>query len=186
MKKIKLTFSLLLTVLLFSCSEKDLLTEDVNVTPVQEAIPEGSGDFVSQEQALEIAGKFLSGEPGASTRALENASVKAVIDEENGGSPAMYVVSYPEGGWAIVSATRNYFPVLAHSDEGSFSLENVSESGLSVWMAETKDAVRFSESLADSVKRQINTQWLAYGEVKTKTPSGPQTRNWNDFYNRVA
>ncbi|MDR2911409.1 MAG: C10 family peptidase, partial [Bacteroidales bacterium] len=167
---------------------KDLLPEDVNIAPVQEEISANTGDetFVSSEQALEIAGKFLSSDSGAETRALENVSVEAIKDEENGGNPAMYVVNYPEGGWAIVSATRNYFPVLAHSDKGSFNLENISESGVSVWIAETKEAMRLCKDLADSVKVQINTQWLTYEEAMMKISSVPQTRNWNDFSNRIA
>ncbi|MDR2911095.1 MAG: Spi family protease inhibitor, partial [Bacteroidales bacterium] len=97
----------------------------------------------------------------------------------------MYVINYPEGGWAIVSATRNYFPVLAHSDKGSFDLETASKSGVSVWMAETKEAMRLSKDLADSVKVQINTQWLAYEEAQKKALSGPQTRGYNEMMNRI-
>ncbi|MDR2911603.1 MAG: C10 family peptidase [Bacteroidales bacterium] len=189
MRNINLKFvsSLLLAFFLFSCSEKEPLSEELSQPSKQEIIADTVDEtFVSQEQALEIADKFLSSESGAETRALENVSVEAVKDEENGGNPAMYVVNYPEGGWAIVSATRNYFPVLAHSDKGSFNLENISESGVSVWMAETKEAMRLSKDLADSVKVKINTQWLAYEETKIQVPSVPQTRNWNDFYNRVA
>ncbi|MDR2909892.1 MAG: C10 family peptidase, partial [Bacteroidales bacterium] len=172
---------------LFSCSEKDLLPEDVNIAPVQEEISANTGDetFVSSEQALGIAGKFLSSESGLETRALENVSVEAVKDEENGGNPAMYVVNYPEGGWAIVSATRNYFPVLAHSDKGSFNLENISESGVSVWMAETKEAIRLSKDLADSVKVQINAQWLAYEEAPKRTHSATQTRGYYEMIERM-
>ncbi|MDR2911096.1 MAG: hypothetical protein LBV47_07020 [Bacteroidales bacterium] len=50
---------------------------------MQEEIPVNSNGetFVSSEQALEIAGKFFSSEPGAETRALEGASVEAVKDE---------------------------------------------------------------------------------------------------------
>ncbi|MDR2910522.1 MAG: C10 family peptidase [Bacteroidales bacterium] len=184
----KLIISLLFMVFLFSCSEKDLLPEDVNIAPLQEEIPvNANGEtFVSSEQALEIAGKFLSGESGTETRALANAAVATVTDEKNNNAPAMYVVNYPEGGWVIVSATRNYFPVLAHSDKGSFNLENVSQSGISVWVAETKDAVRLSESLADSVKVQINTQWLAYEDAQKKSLSAPQTRSYQAMYNRIS
>ncbi|MDR2911433.1 MAG: C10 family peptidase [Bacteroidales bacterium] len=183
---LKMLVLFLFTVFLFSCSEKEPLMEEMNQLPKQE-IPVGSGEeiFVSLEQALEIAGKFLSSESGVETRALENVSVETIKDEENGSNPAMYVVNYPEGGWVITSATRNYFPVLAHSDKGSFNLENVSQSGVSVWMAETKDAVRLSKDLADSVKVQINTQWLAYEETKIKVPSVPQTRTQADMDTRM-
>ncbi|MDR2910311.1 MAG: C10 family peptidase, partial [Bacteroidales bacterium] len=167
---------------------KDLLPEDVNIAPVQEEISANTGDetFVSSEQALEIAGKFFSGESGAETRALANAAVATITDEKNGGNPAMYVVNYPEGGWAIVSATRNYFPVLAHSDKGSFEIKPESEmGGVVVWLDEVKTNMRASDEFDAETKSRINAQWLAYEDAQKRTLSAPQTRGYNEMMNRI-
>ena len=96
----------------------------------------------------------------------------------------MHVVNYPEGGWAIISATRDYFPVLAHSDEGYFDLETVSLSGVEIWMAETKDAIRVSDDFDIATKAQVRSQWLTYEEASRKT-SEPQTRNWQAMSARI-
>ncbi|MDR0206813.1 MAG: Spi family protease inhibitor, partial [Bacteroidales bacterium] len=116
--KKNLTVSLLAALLLFACSEKNLLMEDVNSNVTQE-IPANSDSetFVSIKKATDIAEMFLNREVGfAKTRAtvsLAKTTVETVRDEKSGNAPAMYVVNYPEGGWVIVSATRNYYPILA-------------------------------------------------------------------------
>ena len=122
---------------LFACSEK-LPMEDLNLNLKQEITANSDESFVTSKQAAEIAEKFLSKEPGAATRSFASARVETVRDAENGNAPAMHAVIYPEGGFVIVSATKDYFPVLAYSDENPFDMEVALQSGVSVWLEETK------------------------------------------------
>lgn len=184
-KKYFLIVALFTATFMFACSEKFPLEE---VTLIEQEITTDYDDenFVSPEQALYIAEKFLNRDPDAKTRAFASAKVETVRDEKNSNNPTMHVINYPEGGWLITSATRNYFPVLAYSDEGSFDLEDVHLSGVSVWMAETKEFIRVSDELDTEAKAQINSQWMAYEEGNIrKTASVPQTRGYQEMYDRI-
>ena len=84
---LKYIISLTVALFLFSCSEK-LPLEEMNLNVEQEEIFDNE-NFVSSKQALEIAEKFLSKEPGATTRAFTSAKVETVRDVENSNTPVL-------------------------------------------------------------------------------------------------
>ena len=50
----------------------------------------------------------------------------------------LYVCNYYEsGGFVIVSATKNYYPILAYSETGSMNVEEAMKTGFSVWSEKT-------------------------------------------------
>jgi hypothetical protein len=178
MKKLLLVAAIV-GIALTGCRDDGLFMEAANPNVEPEVFADGTS--VSSKQALEIAEKFFGMEGGATTKASATARVETVRDERSGDSPAMHVVTYPEGGFVIVSATKDYFPVLAWSDENPFDLENVSQSGVSVWMEETKDAIRASEDFDAEAKAQIRQQWLLYedaGAVLLRTLRPGAGRRW--------
>jgi hypothetical protein len=183
MKKIKkATVSLFAAVFLFACSD-NLLKEDTNLNFDQDvSVTFDEETFVSLEQAANVAEMFLRGEiaKNGGTKSLSKSSIETVIDKNN---PAMYVVNYPEGGWVIVGATKNYYPVLAYNDEGYFDLDAVSLSGVSVWMEETKDAIRESAALDDSTKVSMNFIWQSYEKNQKRITS--ESKNYTDMLNRI-
>lgn len=86
--------------------------------------PEGIGAKVSIEKATDIVSKFLNYQafPNLSSRSegyKETDGSPIVISDDNG-NPSIYVINYKNGGFVLVSATRNYYPILAFSDKGSF------------------------------------------------------------------
>ena len=118
---------------------------------------------VSETQAVDVAGAFFalqSGEGGATRAATlaqtTPASVKAV--RADACTPAMHVINYPGGGFAIISATRDYYPVLAYSDEGSFELTD-DMGPVDVWLSETKESIRVASSLDAEAKASIRAEW---------------------------
>ena len=149
--------------LLFACNRKEYLNLDMeNKQEFREIVD--TPIFVSTEQAIEVANAFFGVQTGifglkSNVATRSTASIEAVKDQSN--DPIMYIVNYPEGGWAIVSATRNFYPVLAYSDENSFELS--SDMGpVEAWIAETKDAIRDSENLNDTTKALIRNMWNEY------------------------
>ena len=58
----KMTVLLLTVILLFSCSEKNLQFEDVNLITQEFPVNSDNETFVSSKQAIEIAEKFFSKE----------------------------------------------------------------------------------------------------------------------------
>lgn len=115
---------------------------------------------VSQEEATCIAAKFL----GSQTKRkldTEKFSNKAITDSKDGNNPLMYALNCAEGGYVIVSASRNYYPILAYSEENSFELkENVG--GLKVWLNETEVAIKNSNLLDDKKKSSIRSMWKCF------------------------
>ncbi len=121
------------------------------------------GTVVSEMAAVRVAENFFTGPggEGLATRSASGAlksptSVKSV--EADTGEPAMHVINYSGGGFAIVSATRDYHPVLAYSDEGSFELTD-DMGAVEVWLSETKESIRVAESLDAEAKASIRAQW---------------------------
>ena len=147
------------TFLFFACSDKEIFVQDL---PQDEpAIPEDSIS-VSAKQAIEVANAFFNKQEGFSalknSMSKQNASVEAIKDENN---PLMYVVNFPEGGWAIISATRDYYPVLAYSEENSFLL--APDMGpVAFWMDMIKDDIKASKNFDDQEKSEINILWKSY------------------------
>ena len=189
MRKIlkNLTVSLLATLLLFACGDDkymgnyDYLNSD---TEVSVTIDEET--FVSLELATSVAEAFLSVEVAkkGAAKSFANASVETVKDKNN--NPSMYVVNYPEGGWVIVSATRNYVPVLAFSEKGSFEIKPAAEMGGAVlWLEETKEAVRVSGFLADSTKTQMRSMWQTYETNGFKISESSGAKNYQMMEARI-
>ncbi|MBR1595407.1 MAG: Spi family protease inhibitor [Phocaeicola sp.] len=71
------------------------------------------------------------------------------INGDNG-EPSMYVVNYADNkGWVIVSASTDYAPILAHSDEGNFEVSNIEGNAIEVWVDETKAAIESMKTAPD-------------------------------------
>lgn len=71
------------------------------------------------------------------------------INGDNG-EPAMYVVNYANNkGWVIVSASTDYAPILAHSDEGNFEVSNIEGNAIEVWVDETKSVIETMKTAPD-------------------------------------
>ena len=125
--------TLLIVALFFSaCSNDDLFLDQEEVGQDFSAIPECTV-LVSSKQAIEVANAFFGinadrlGLKSSGSAQRANASVEAIRDQD--GDPLMYIVNYPEGGWAIVSATRSYYPILAYNDENAFVMRAPHEMG---------------------------------------------------------
>lgn len=156
-----------------SCERTISLSEEIPMTYDSEQTHQVEQDpFVTMEQALNTAGLFMGANYSVpSTRATETESPgpSTIQTIEKDGKPLMYVVNYDEGGFVIVSATRDYLPILAYSEDGFFDVSSV-EGGLSLWVDETMAAVETSGEQADSVRTSMNRLWRAYEEDGTKAP----------------
>lgn len=153
----------LLTVVTMACN-KDLITN----TEVQEKVLRESDDvtFVSKSKANEIAEAFfgtLSNDLVTKSN-INLASTETIRDSSSENTPLMYVINYADGGFVIISATKDYYPVLAYSDEGSFVLREDMGS-VAVWLGETKEAIRQSKTLNKEIKAKISSMWRRYDPI---------------------
>jgi uncharacterized protein YvpB len=137
---------------------------------------------VSSVQAVEIAeiffGRQVSGGSALRKSSGRGISVETVKESDN---PLFHVINYPEGGWIIVGATKNYYPVLAFSEENSFMMspDNV---GLATWIEETKEAVRISNAFDGETKNEIRAMWRTFEESEGQldSASSPMLRSFNN------
>lgn len=116
--------------------------------------------FISPERALEVAASHTKVYASRAERTVENLEV---VTDDNG-DVLLYVINYADDqGFIIVSATREYFPILAESDTGCFHLDDITDQHpASLWLNERKFYVKHASTLPDSTRSRIDMQWIAY------------------------
>lgn len=121
---------------------------------------------VTQNEAIGIANMFAHSNAGSDNPQTKGAfsSTKMISSSETiseDGQNLMYVFNYEGGGFVIVGSTRNYYPILAYSDEGSFILKD-DMGPVDVWLDETKVSIKNSGSLDNDTKAQMQNLWARY------------------------
>ena len=121
---------------------------------------------VSQNEAIDIANRFVRFNADGDIFQTKGAfsSTKMISSSETiseDGQNLMYVFNYEGGGFVIVGSTRNYYPILAYSDEGSFILKD-DMGPVDVWLDETKVSIKNSGSLDNETKAQMQDLWSRY------------------------
>ena len=156
----KFIASLSITLLFFACNKEMNSIQEIQD---KEFINHSDDSFVSVTKATDIAATFfgqLTNDP--LTKSYDrDTSTETVRDAKNDNAPMMYVINYCGGGFVVVSATKDYYPILAYSDENDFVLSDDME-GVAVWMEETKEAIRQSGSLDEATKAKIHRLWQQY------------------------
>ncbi len=149
--------------------------------------------YVTKMQATDLAAKFISSRyPVIKTKANSKiASTETIFNDKNNSEVLMYVINYIDGGFVIVSATKNYYPILAYSNEGSFILRGNDKSSSSFWINETKEALIQSKFFNDSLKLKMNKLWANYGVLDKKNSVHLSTKSYNNdletaFQNRIT
>lgn len=145
---------------IFSCSKQEemqLVLANINLSNQAEQ------NVVSKQVAVNVASLFFLDSPDGKRTRSERIikSVESINDSE--GQPLAYVVNYEGGGWAIVSATKKYYPILAHAEEGQFAQSPLNRSeGLHNWIKEVSQAIEFSENQEPQTASAIALEWLKY------------------------
>lgn len=92
-----------------------------------------NGTSVSMAEVEKIASSFYGGE--VKTRVSDRSVETISVINDDSGNPAIYVVNYADDkGFVLISATKNFIPVLAYSDKGHFSVGKSYVDGLDDWM----------------------------------------------------
>lgn len=87
-----------------------------------------------------------------------------VVKDENG-TPSMYVINFANNkGFVLVSATRNFLPVLAYNNEGNFTIPEDNVNGLGLWMKKAKQNVCIADELPADSTAKFRSEWKKYEE----------------------
>ncbi len=155
-----------IVVLCCSCNEMydiaDLNSEQTEIT--NEFSNELENSVVTSQDAADVASTFWASINNVTRANVENLEYEQeTINAEN--KPQVYVFNFNKGGFVLVSATKDYFPILAYSKDGTFTIGE-EPIGLKMWLEETKYAQSHFDQQADSVKAAIRLMWDQYNTDK--------------------
>lgn len=181
-----------LAMLLTACNAINISDEVEGAILERQNYVSDPGVKVSLAEAYDIAGVFFNSDAGngllptkSADSSTKTISKSATIKED--GQDLMYVFNYEGGGFVIVGSTRNYYPILAYSDKGSFVLQD-DMGPVDVWLDETKVCIKNSSSQSAETKAQMQQLWARYDGTIT-FPSQeelaarrPQTRSTGEDY----
>lgn len=165
---------------LFSCNNTVEFTPDeqqVEITREDDLIERNILNL-STDDASKLAKRFAKNEYDGKSRTASTITVKdiqAVASET--GEPLMYVVNYAnDKGFTVISATKNYAPVLAYSDEGYLNVDDVSFTE-NIFMDEYKTYIESVVNLkCDSLRQKYAIDWSFY----EKKPEAINSRAYTD------
>lgn len=159
-------------IIFFSCSDfvynEDVVNENLEIGAKTE-------DFISLEEASEIATLFMNNKLSNFTRSGNSIRDTGIIQKEDAvGNILMYVINYQDG-FALISATKKLFPILAYSETGNFDEKESGNIGLSLWMEMTMKEIN---DLITDTTRNTSDFNIMYAHLKEdlRKESESQTR----------
>lgn len=150
----------LMAILLFAACTNDEIINTVEIVEIGNADELSDGSVVSSQNATGVATAFWSDFNGTTRADIDNLEYDLLtIYSEN--TPQMYVFNFKEGGFVVVSATKEFYPILAYSEDGTFPVGEEKE-GLKMWLDDTKYAISNCDQQADSIKAAFRMMWGKY------------------------
>lgn len=164
--KFKFTAITLAVATLFSCNnleEQSYDVEQVKVTQEDNLIERNILNLSSVD-ASKLAKQFSINEYEGGSRTASDIAIKDIqtIASETG-EPLMYVVNYAnDKGFTVISATKNYAPVLAYSEEGYLNVNDASFTD-NIFIDEYKTHIESVVGLeCDSLRQKYAIDWSFY------------------------
>lgn len=72
----------------------------------------------------------------------------------------MFIINYrDENGFMVFSALKDFQPILAFSETGSFKLSNLESSVAKEWLNQMKSDIAAVDELPDSIKFNNRLRW---------------------------
>lgn len=85
----------------------------------------------------------------------------------------MYIINYQDQkGYTIISATKKYYPIIAYSDEGSFSLQESYNDGSSILLEEYNTSMEDDELFKKFIKDIRRFSKVTYKDKATGATMG--------------
>lgn len=123
---------------------------------------------LTSEDAVRVSDLFMRQENiSATSRSVfsTRTSSETLPIKSSGGEVVAYAVNYAPTGFAVISATKKYSPILAFSDEGQITQSAIDNSGLGWWVSRISDDIVKAES-----------------EIKENTPEYAEVRSeWREY-----
>ncbi|MCM1318106.1 MAG: C10 family peptidase [Bacteroides sp.] len=106
------------------------------------------------------------------SRAEKNYTTSVITDDNS--NPLIYVVNFDDnGGFILISATKDFHPILAYNYEGHYNVNSTVPSGLDVWENDMKTAIQEAKNQdIDSIKSN-RMEWTIYSSKNLPKPAKP-------------
>lgn len=167
----------LLCFIIVGCSEKLEFESDLqDVENIKQEI--NNPLDVSQKDAISVASEFFRQETKSSNKEIG----EVVVVKDSVDNPLAYVINYAEGnGFVVVSATKEFYPILAFSEIGSYKLETGMFSDM--WLALMKSEIVYRKSDNDTTyfsewNKYLSLPQLSLKNQSTKTVESYQNIGW--------
>lgn len=85
-------------------------------------------------------------------------TIKSIYNEEYNGELVYYVINFTEGGWVLVSADNNTYPILGYSLDGHIDNSMTEPTQFTSWMNNYKEQIIKSKSLKSRAK-SVKNSW---------------------------
>lgn len=115
----------------------------------------------SEDEAMAYAAQFLNIFPHKESRSLPDIRIHALTNKSSRSSATadtlLYIAQYGENqGYAIISGSREFSPVLAYVEEGNFfDIENSNNGGFQMYVQAASDYVESSMRRSSMIDRPI-------------------------------
>lgn len=165
-------FLILLTAMsltMYSCHDSDSLTQKDNDEPTYfdncNNLIEKDTKSISISDAMKMAKKLISSEGVSRATYSDDITIETIQDYITN-TPLLYIINYgSDNGYAIISATKNYMPLLAFSDKGHFNQSDIS--GAAEYIDKYKeDIINSISDKSDSLRNKYSLDWAVYENNK--------------------
>lgn len=170
--------SIILSIGLFACSQSEEIIDISAIHDVDNAIEVTDPKMVNKKELNRVIIDHLMGDSDKSRSSL-GYTVSTIKDDN--GNDAIYVVNFAnDGGFVLVSAVKNYYPILAYSDYGNFDVSRASNLGTEKWIESAKSFIQHSDTINQDTIANYHSIWRKY-ELR-RTQKFVQSRSCPDEY----
>ena len=161
-------YSILLFLFLNACNALDEpfdIDSKIDLATIEE---HSFTDFTDYEVVTETDVRKVA-EKMANSKLMGRKSIKnaqnftiSIINNKRGVAN-IYVVNYVNnGGFILISGTKNYVPILAYSSIGNYNTDGEKPGGVKIWEDETAEALKMSKSFPLDTIRKYRKMWYYY------------------------
>ena len=170
MKKLVILISMVAVALVVSCQQEEKF-EQLDNEVKKEYI-------VSIETAKDVAFFHLhqnKNMPKTRSRNVDDIKIESTFSiNDDASDPVMHIINYEDGGFAIVSGDNRIEPMLAYSDEGSFSDNHLDyPEGLVDWIEHVKGTIDYIRTNDVALPEELAKFWEAT-ELSGKSRAIPE------------
>lgn len=173
--KIKLIFLLIAIIgcVSYSCDENSVVVPEPDFF-VEEHDEVTDARHVNHNEILRVVKSFR---PTADKSVNLSRSVSPKIVYNADDEPCMYVINYPQGGFIVISAVKDLYPVLAYNTEGYFDTKT-DIPGVKTWMNEVDYLTANPEEINPDSLQKCRKMWEVYEKCDPLALEGTKSRDW--------